>query len=133
MFAKIVPLSKTGRSTVKTRKAERDAEKAATERAKQALLDQYNQLKQYATSLDSDAAPVKIRLEQAREAAEAFEGAKFEKLAHGIFVTLEERYNKISAARKDIPVFRTPPSSPERMSSSQKPNPSLDDKSFSQL
>ena len=119
--------------TIKSRKAERDAEKAATERAKQALLDQYNRLKQYAISLDSDVAPVKIRLEQAREAAEAMDETEFEKLAHGILLTLEERYDKISAARKDLPVFRTPPSSPESMSSSQESSSSLDDESFSQL
>lgn len=108
---------KSSRLGLKTRKAERDAAKAAKERAKQVLLDQYNHLKQYATSLDSDATPVKIRLEQAREAAEAIDETKFEKLAHGIFLTLEERYNKIAAARKDVPGFRTPSPSPEPMSS----------------
>lgn len=105
--------SKSSRLGLKSQKAERDAAKAAKERTKQFLLDQYNQVKQYATSLDSDAAPVRIRLEQAREAAEAIDEVKFEKLAHGIFLTLEERYNKIAAARKDVPGFRTPPPSPE--------------------
>ena len=105
--------------SIKPQKFERGATKAAKERAKQALLDQYNQLKQYATSLDSDAAPVRIRLEQAREAAEAIEETKFEKLAHGIFLTLEERYNKIATARKDVPIFRTPRSLPESVSSQE--------------
>ena len=105
--------------SIKSRKPERDAAKAAKERAKKALLDQYNQLKQYATSLDSDTAPVKIRLEQAREAAEAVDETKFEKLAHGIFLTLEERYTKIATARKDVLIFRTPRSSPEPESSQE--------------
>ena len=130
--AKIVPSPKTSRLTVKSRKTERDAEKAAAERAKHALLDQYNQLKQYAKSIDPDAAPVKIRLEQARKAAEAMDEPEFEGLAHGIFATLEERYSKILAARRDVPVFRTPPSSPES-TSSQETNSSLDDGSLSEL
>ena len=108
---------KSSRLGLRSRKPERDAAKAAKERAKQVLLDQYNRLKQYATSLDSDAAPVKIRLEQAREAVEAIDETQFEKLAHGIYLTLEERYNKITAARKDVPGFRTPSPSPEPMSS----------------
>lgn len=110
---------KSSRLGLKSRKVERDAAKAAKERAKQVLLDQYNQLKQYAASLDSDTAPVKIRLEQAREAAEAVDETKFEKLAHGIFLTLEERYKKIISARKDVPGFRTPLPSPEPMASSE--------------
>ena len=76
-------------------------------------------------SLNSDAAPVKIRLEQAREAAEAVDETKFEKLAHGVFLTLEERYNVIAAAREDVPGFRTPLPSPEPVSS-QELLPSLD-------
>ncbi|CAF9915666.1 MAG: hypothetical protein ALECFALPRED_010297 [Alectoria fallacina] len=121
---KIVAAPKSGRLSLKSQRPELDAAIAAKDRAKQALLDQYNQLKQYATSLDSDVAPVKIRLEQAREAAEAIDETKFEKLAHGIFLTLEERYNSIAAAREEVPAFRTPfpspepPSSPEWSSSS---------------
>ena len=92
-----------------TGKAEHQAAKAATERAKAFLLSQYNQLKQYATSLDSDAGPVRIRLEEARKAAEASDEGKFEKLAHSIFLTLEERYNnKIANARNDVPRFEAP-------------------------
>ena len=106
-------------------KPERDAAKAAKERAEQLLLGQYNQLKQYATSLNSDLAPVKIRLEKAREAAEAIDETKFEKLAHGICLTLEERYNTIAAARKDVPAFRTPSPSPSP-SSSPESSSSLD-------
>lgn len=129
--AKIVASPTSHCLSIKSRKPERDAAKAAKERAKQALLDQYNQLKQYATSLDSDAAPVKIRLEQAGEAAEAVDETQFEKLAHGIFLTLEERYNNIAAARKDVPIFRTPPSSPEP-DSSQELESSIDSPSLSQ-
>lgn len=83
------------------------------------LLIQYNHLKQYAISLNSDVAPVKIRLEQAREAAETIDESKFEKLAHGIFLTLEERYHLIAAAREDVPGFRTPFPSPEPVSSQE--------------
>ena len=56
-------------------------------------------------SLHPDAAPVKIRLEQAREAVEAIDEAKFETLAYGIFLSLEEQYDRIIAARKDVPGF----------------------------
>lgn len=129
--AKVVASPTSKRLSINSRKPERDAAKAAGERAKQTLLDQHNQLKQYATSLDSDAAPVKIRLEQAREAAEAIDETQFEKLAHGIFLTLEERYNKIAAARKDVPIFRTPPSSPEP-ESSQELHSSIDSQDLSQ-
>ena len=114
-------------------KPERDAALAAKERAKQSLLEQYDQLKQYATSIDSDAAPVKIRLKQAREAAEAIEETKFEKLAHGIFLTLEERYNKIITARKGVPAFRTPSPSPEPMSSPELSVSTFDSQDLSQL
>ena len=83
-------------------------------------------------SLDSDATPVKIRLERAREAAEAVEETEFEKLAHGIFATLEERYSKIADARKDVPVFCTPLPSPEPMSSSQESGTSMNSQDLSQ-
>ena len=36
---------------------------------------------------------------------EAIDEAKFETLAHGIFQTLEEQYDRIVAARKDVPSF----------------------------
>ena len=117
---------------IKSQKPERDAAKAAREQAKQILLNRYNQLEQYATSLDSDAAPVKIRLERARAAVEAVEEIKFERLAHGILSTLEERYDKIATARKNLPVFRTPSTSPETMSSPELTS-SLDNEDLSQL
>lgn len=122
---KIVASPKSSRLGLKSQRPERDTARAAKERAKQVLLDQYNQLKHYAMSLNSDAAPVKIRLEQAREAAEAVDETKFEKLAHGVFLTLEERYNVIAAAREDVPGFSTPLPSPEPVSS-QELLPSLD-------
>ncbi|KAF6233854.1 hypothetical protein HO173_008066 [Letharia columbiana] len=128
---KIFASPRSSRLGLKSQKFERDAAKAAKERAKQNLLDQYNQLKQYATSLDTDATPVKIRLEQAREAAEAIDETKFEKLAHGIFLTLEERYNKIAAARTNVPVFRAPVQS-SKPTSSQELCQSLDSQSISQ-
>ncbi|CAF9934442.1 hypothetical protein IMSHALPRED_009721 [Imshaugia aleurites] len=101
---------KSSRLNLRYQKLEGDTAKAA-KRAQQILLEQYNQLKQFATALDPDAAPVKIRLEQARKAAQAIDEPQFEKLAHGIFLTLDERYSKIAAARKDLPTFgpfRTP-------------------------
>lgn len=115
---------------MKSQKPERDAAKAAKERARQALLDQYNQLKQYATSLHPDAAPVKIRLEQARKAVEAIDEAKFETLAHGIFLTLEEQYDKIVAARKDVPGFS--PCDSSEPESSQESSHSFDDQDLSE-
>ena len=36
---------------------------------------------------------------------EAIDEAKFENLAYGIFLTLEEQYDKIIAARKKVPGF----------------------------
>lgn len=130
--AAIVTSPNSGRLSLRSRKPERDTVKAAKERTKQVLLGQYSQLRKYATSLDSDATPVKIRLEQAREAVEAVDETTFEKLAHGIFLTLEERYNKIAVARKDVPSFRTPSPSPEPMSS-QDSCSSSDSQSLSQL
>ncbi len=90
---------------MRSRKPERSAVQAAKEDAKKLLLTQYDELKQYATSIELDAASVKIRLENAREAAEAADRSKFEQLAYGIFVTLEERYDRITAARKGISLF----------------------------
>ena len=117
-----------------SKKPERDAAIAAKERAKQVLLDQYNHLKQYATSLDSDASPVKIRLEQAREAAEAIDEVKFEELAHGIVVTLDERYKKIANARGNLPVFRAPSLSPSpEIVSSEESDSSSDSDSLSDV
>lgn len=79
--------------------------------------DQLEQLRRYAITIDSDAGPVKIRLARAREAAEELDEKKFEKLAHGILMTLEDLYNKISAARKDLSRFPTPCPSHEPESS----------------
>jgi len=90
---------------MRSRKPERFAVQAAKEDTKQLLLTQYDKLKQYATSIELDTASVKIRLDNAREAAEVADRSKFEQLAHGIFVTLEERYDRIAAARKGISLF----------------------------
>lgn len=96
------------------------------------LLDQYNQLKQYAESIDSDVAPVRIRLKQARDAAEAADETRFEKLAHGIFLTLEERYDKIAMARKKLPGTQTRSPSPE-LASSPEQYPTFESQSTPQL
>ena len=61
---------------------------------------------------------------------EAIDEAKFEALAHGIFLTLEERYDKIVAARKDIPSF-SPPHYSEPESSSELSH-SFDDQDLSE-
>lgn len=71
-------------------------------RARAELLVHYRQLKQYAISFGVDATPVKIRLEDARKAAEDSEGPKFDKLAKGIWTTLEEHYRKIQTSRQDV-------------------------------
>ncbi|KAK3171985.1 hypothetical protein OEA41_004069 [Lepraria neglecta] len=130
--AKIVRSTKTSRLGLKSGMAEHQAAEAATQRAKLFLLGQYDQLKQYAISLDYDAAPVKIRLEEARQAAEVIDEAKFEKVAHGIFLTLEERYNKIANARNEVPRFETPATTPEP-SASQESSTLLDTQHLSQL
>lgn len=90
---------------MKSQKPEREAAEAAKNRLKQVLLTQYGQLKQYATSIDFDAAPVKIRLEDARKAAEAADELRFLHLARSISGTLEERFDSIAAARNKVPKF----------------------------
>lgn len=57
-------------------------------------------LKQYAISIDPDTTSVKIRLKDARNAAETLDETKFEKLVHGMWATLEDSFAKIDAARK---------------------------------
>ena len=102
---KVTISPKSTRLGLKSQKSQRQEAEAAKEHAKQSLLAQYDQLKQYATSIDLDAASVKIRLNNAREAAEASNASKFEQLAHHILETLDERYNRIVAARQNIPTF----------------------------
>ncbi len=90
---------------MKSQKPEREDAEAARDCKKQTLLTQYDQLRHYATSIDFDAAPVKIRLEDARKAAEAVDGLKFMHLARSISETLEERFDSIAAARNNVPKF----------------------------
>ena len=90
---------------MKSQKAEREVAEATKENTKQSLLAQFDKLKQYATSIELDARLVKIRLEDAHKAAESAEKEKFEKLARDILATLEERYNRITAARYNAPLF----------------------------
>ena len=104
-------------------KPERQAAETAKEASKQALLKQYDHLETYATSIDPSAAAVKIRLKDAREAAEAVDDLKFGSLGHDIMTTLEEQYTRISTARKCLPEFavalqrgRTSDSSPSQQS-----------------
>ena len=86
-------------------KPERQAAEGAKELSKQALLKQYDHLKDYATSIDPSAAAVKIRLKDAREAAEEVDDLKFKTLGRDIMTTLEEQYTRISTARKCLPGF----------------------------
>ena len=79
--------------------------KAASDIKRKYLLDQLEKLKQYATSLDSEAAPVKIRLEDARKAAEAVHVNEFRRLVQDILSSLDERYKQIVAAHDNLPIF----------------------------
>lgn len=116
---------------MRSQKPEREAAKATRELEKRSLLDQYEQLRQYAKSLDHDAAPVKIRLEHARIVAEAFDVPKFKQLAQGIRTTLEERYDRIAAARNLLPplVKTDSTAAPIEILSSQASDEESDDES----
>ena len=83
-------------------------ERQAAETARQTLLTQYDHLKTYALAIDANASPVKIRLEDARKAVEAFDEVKFQDLAYDICVTLDERANLIAAARENVARFPRP-------------------------
>ena len=74
------------------------------------LMAKYIQLKEYATSLNLSL--VSIRLQEARNAVETADQQKFESLARGIWSTLEDHYNAVAAARKEllVPNFSTPAS-----------------------
>ena len=105
----------SARSGLEFRKAKkRQAAKAVKEALKQDLLTQHDLLEQYARSIDPNAASVKIRLENARKAAEASDSAAYQRLARDIFGTLEERCNEIAAARKKVTglIGSSSPSSP---------------------
>ena len=67
------------------------------------MLAQYEQLKQYASAIDRDVASVKIRLDCAYKAADNGDETKFAQFGQEVLMTLEERYNQITAARKNIP------------------------------
>lgn len=69
------------------------------------MLATYRELQTYATKLDPEAMPVKIRLEQARQAAVEGDEKKFSTLAFSIWDTLEEHIQQISAARAKLPAF----------------------------
>ncbi|KAL6718483.1 hypothetical protein ACLMJK_004574 [Lecanora helva] len=66
---------------------------------KQYLQSRYNKLEEFAKSIDTDAASVKIRLEDARKAVQELDGPKFEQLAQDILKTLEQRHDQIVTAR----------------------------------
>lgn len=119
---------------MKSQKPEREAAEALRKRTKENLLTQHDHLKRYATSLDFDAAPVKIRLENARKAAEAIDELRFAQLACSISETLEERFDSIAAARNKVPQFARSSriSAPTVVGSSQECNNSLTTPSSSQ-
>lgn len=77
----------------------------AAEQARESLLSQYALIKDYATSVESDAVSVKIRLEEARKAAEAIDERNFQLLIQDILMTLNDRFEKITAARTRLPCF----------------------------
>lgn len=119
---------------MKSSKPERAAAEAAKTQTRQSLLAQYDQLKQYATSIDFDASPVRIRLEDARKAADAVNELKFVQLARSISETLDERFNRITAARNIAPKFSSslPMVAPAESGSSQGPSDSSATQSSSQ-
>ena len=53
----------------------------------------------FACSMDSEASAVKIRLEEARKAANDGKQPKFDTLINEISTTLEEQFTKIATAR----------------------------------
>ncbi len=99
---KLILSPKRAQPRSKFQQPEREELEASRNRTKQTLLSGYDQLKQYATSMDFDAAPVKIRLEDARKAAEAVDEVKFSRLARSISKTLEERFDSIVVARNKV-------------------------------
>lgn len=52
---------------------------------------------------------MRIRLQCAREAAEASNEAEFERLFSGVWKTLEEHYDKITTARMNVRRFAATP------------------------
>ena len=69
------------------------------------MLATHGELQTYATILDPEAMPVRIRLEQARLAAVEGDEKKFSTLAFSIWDTLEEHVQRVSAARAQLPAF----------------------------
>ena len=73
--------------------------------AKQSMLSAHELLTHYATSLDAEATPVKIRLACALKAAKKVNERKFKRLARSILETLEEQSKKIATARPELSNF----------------------------
>ena len=76
------------------------AQKAA--RTRMTLLEKLSHLTTYAASFDHTKAAVKIRLAQAREAAEKGSAVDYEKLSSSILEKLEENYSVIEVARANM-------------------------------
>ena len=72
---------------------------------KQSMLSTHELLAAYATSLDSEATAVKIRLANALQAAETVDEKTFNKLTLGIWETLEEQFSRVYAARAKLSSF----------------------------
>ncbi|KAK4696366.1 hypothetical protein P7C71_g1534, partial [Lecanoromycetidae sp. Uapishka_2] len=110
--AKIIRSPKSQRLGFESTRFEREAAeiaaKAAAEQARLALLSQYALIKDYAISIEPDAALVKIRLEDALNAAEAVDERNFQLLVQDILVTLDQTFKMITAARKRIPMLSEP-------------------------
>ncbi|KAG8529958.1 uncharacterized protein KY384_005439 [Bacidia gigantensis] len=71
-------------------------------RARDDMLVSYEAMKAFAASLERGSAAVRIRLEEAREAAESLDQDKFESLARSVSSTLEELFAKTNGARLEM-------------------------------
>ena len=71
-------------------------------RLREDLLERHKTLFEYVQSMESDLASVKIRLERAKEAAEAPEKSAYDELAAIIFATLDRRHSETTRLRNKI-------------------------------
>ena len=94
--------SASNRLGLRSGKSEREAAELAKTKMRNLLLKKYDRVKRYATAIESDATLVKIRLEDARKAAEAIDETKFRDVTRSIVSTLEERFQSITMAREDL-------------------------------
>lgn len=96
--------------------------------SKHEMLAQHGQLQTYARNFDPGAGPVKIRLEQAQQAAAEGDEKKFSTLAFSIWETLEEQMQRVSAARAQLPAFSSLKSPAFMKNAGPKPRGSREEK-----